>query len=87
MVQRTFRAKGLPYVSELALENVKAMKALVQWNHEHGIRFFRYTSCYHLLLPKLWVIMLSHSYIQSCAVAVFLSYLHFPCTLGGVARQ
>lgn len=41
MVQKTFKAKGLPYVSELALENSRAMKALVQWNHEHGIRFFR----------------------------------------------
>lgn len=41
MVQKTFKAKGLPYVSQLALENVKALKALVQWNHEHGIRFFR----------------------------------------------
>lgn len=52
MVQRTFKAKGLAYVSELALENVKAMKALVQWNHEHGIRFFRYSSIPLLALLK-----------------------------------
>ena len=41
MVQKTFKQKGLPYVSQLALENSRALKALVQWNHEHGIRFFR----------------------------------------------
>ena len=41
MVKKTFKEKGLPYVSELALENSRALKALVQWNHEHGIRFFR----------------------------------------------
>ncbi|KAL3142635.1 hypothetical protein ABBQ38_002945 [Trebouxia sp. C0009 RCD-2024] len=44
MVQKTFKQKGLPYVSQLALENSRAMKALVQWNHEHSIRFFRMTS-------------------------------------------
>jgi len=38
----TFKQKGMTYVSQLALENVKALKAIIQWNHEHGIRFFRY---------------------------------------------
>lgn len=37
------KEKGMSYVSELALENAKALKAIVQWNHENGIRFFRYT--------------------------------------------
>ena len=41
LIQKTFRTKGLPYVSELALENAKALKALIQWNHEHGVRLFR----------------------------------------------
>ena len=41
MVQKTFKERGLPYVSQLALENSRALKALVQWNHEHAIRFFR----------------------------------------------
>jgi UV DNA damage endonuclease len=31
-------------VSELALENAKALKALIHWNHEHGVRLFRVTS-------------------------------------------
>ncbi|DBA81748.1 TPA: hypothetical protein ACH3X1_007483 [Trebouxia sp. C0004] len=44
----TFKQKGMSYVSQLALENVKALKAIIQWNHEHGIRFFRMTST---LLP------------------------------------
>lgn len=51
MVQKTFKAKGLPYVSELALENSRAMKALVQWNHEHGIRFFRSHPLLYALIP------------------------------------
>ena len=37
----TFKQKGMTYVSQLALENVKALKAIIQWNHEHGVRFFR----------------------------------------------
>ena len=41
MRKKTFKEKGLAYVSKLALENSRALKALVQWNHEHGIRFFR----------------------------------------------
>ncbi|KAA6425044.1 MAG: UV damage endonuclease [Trebouxia sp. A1-2] len=44
----TFKQKGMTYVSQLALENVKALKAIIQWNHEHGVRFFRMTST---LLP------------------------------------
>ena len=31
----------MSYVSQLALENVSALKGIIQWNHEHGIRFFR----------------------------------------------
>ena len=51
MREVTFKQKGLAYVSQLALENIQALKAIIQWNHEHGIRFFRYT-----LPPKhhLW---------------------------------
>ena len=43
MREVTFKQKGLAYVSQLALENIQALKAIIQWNHEHGIRFFRYT--------------------------------------------
>jgi UV DNA damage repair endonuclease len=33
--------KGLPYLGELALANCRDLARLIQWNHEHGIRFFR----------------------------------------------
>ena len=42
MRKETFQQKGLPYVSQLAMENCQALKAIIQWNHENGIRFFRY---------------------------------------------
>lgn len=46
MREVTFKQKGLTYVSQLALENIQALKAIIQWNHEHGIRFFRMTSTF-----------------------------------------
>lgn len=42
-IQKTYLEKGLPYISSLALENSRALPAIIQWNHEHGIRFFRHT--------------------------------------------
>ena len=40
-IQKTFLEKGLDYVSELALENCRALAGIIQWNHEKGIRLFR----------------------------------------------
>ena len=45
MIQKTFREKGLPYVSQLALQNVQELKGIIKWNAEHGIRLFRCTAC------------------------------------------
>ena len=45
MIQKTFKEKGLPYVSQLALQNVQELKAIIKWNAEHGIRLFRCTAC------------------------------------------
>ena len=45
MIRRTFDAKGIPYASELALQNVTDLISHIQWNHEHGIEVFRITSC------------------------------------------
>ena len=45
MIQRTFKAKGLPYASELALQNSADLIKHVTWNHAHGIKVFRVTSC------------------------------------------
>ena len=44
MIQRTFRAKGLPYASELGLLNCKDLYKILQWNLDHGFAFFRLTS-------------------------------------------
>lgn len=47
-ILRTYNEKGLVYISQLALQNCKDLLPIVQWNHEHSIRLFRYV---HLLRP------------------------------------
>jgi UV DNA damage endonuclease len=44
MVKRTFNAKGLDYVSELALLNAKDIIKILEWNRMNGIKFFRLSS-------------------------------------------
>jgi UV DNA damage endonuclease len=44
MRQKTFNERGLPYVSELALQNVKDLVNIVKWNEEMGIKLFRMSS-------------------------------------------
>ena len=44
MRRKTFEAKGLEYVSDLALLNVKDLKTIVQWNNEMKIKLFRLSS-------------------------------------------
>ena len=44
MVKRTFEAKGLDYVSELALLNAKDIIKILEWNRLNGIKFFRLSS-------------------------------------------
>ncbi len=44
MVKRTFKERGLPYASELALQNCKDLLTVLKWNHAHGIHFFRLSS-------------------------------------------
>ena len=44
MRRKTFDSKGLDYVSELSLQNVKDLKTIVMWNNEMGIRLFRLSS-------------------------------------------
>ncbi len=44
MIKRTFQSKGLPYVSELVLQNVKDLIKILQWNHENDISFYRMSS-------------------------------------------
>ena len=44
MVKRTFEAKGLDYVSELALANSKDLLKILVWNKNNNIKFFRLSS-------------------------------------------
>ena len=44
MRQKTFNERGLPYVSELALQNVKDLVNIIKWNNEMGIKQFRMSS-------------------------------------------
>jgi UV DNA damage endonuclease len=44
MIKRTFQEKGLPYASELALQNCKDLLKILEWNHQNDIRFFRISS-------------------------------------------
>ena len=44
MVKKTFLERGLDYVSELALQNVKDLKTILEWNHSNSIRMYRMSS-------------------------------------------
>lgn len=44
MIKRTFDERGLPYVSELVLQNVRDLVSIVQWNYRNGIHFYRMSS-------------------------------------------
>jgi len=43
-IKRTFLAKGIPYVSELALANVRDLIEVIKWNERNGIRVYRMSS-------------------------------------------
>jgi UV DNA damage endonuclease len=44
MIKRTFEARGLDYVSELALLNAKDIIHILEWNRLNGIKLFRLSS-------------------------------------------
>jgi UV DNA damage endonuclease len=44
MVNRTFQAKGMDYVSELTLLNSKDIIKILEWNRMNGIKLFRLSS-------------------------------------------
>jgi UV DNA damage endonuclease len=44
MVKKTFLERGLDYVSELALQNVKDLKTILEWNRSNSIRMYRMSS-------------------------------------------
>ncbi len=44
MVRRTFNSKGLPYVSELIIENLKDTLRVIDWNIQNNIYVYRLSS-------------------------------------------
>ena len=44
MIRRTFNAKGLDYVSEIVLENLRNLTKIVGWNNQNGIKVYRMSS-------------------------------------------
>ena len=44
MRRKTFDSKGLDYVSELSLQNVKDLETHIHWNNEFKIKLFRLSS-------------------------------------------
>tara|TARA_B100001769_G_scaffold242169_1_gene210076 strand:+ start:384 stop:1295 length:912 start_codon:yes stop_codon:yes gene_type:complete len=44
MIKRTFTERGLPYASELTLENCKDLLTILKWNNDNGFKFFRMSS-------------------------------------------
>lgn len=43
-IKKTFQEKGLPYVSQLALTNVRNLIEIIKWNHQNGILVYRMSS-------------------------------------------
>jgi UV DNA damage endonuclease len=44
MQKATFEERGLAYASELAVQNVRDLRTILEWNREHGVGFYRCTS-------------------------------------------
>ena len=44
MIKRTFQEKGIAYASELALQNVRDLNRILEWNLENNIYFYRLSS-------------------------------------------
>ena len=44
MRKATFEERGPSYAAELAAQNLRDLRAILEWNHEHGIDFYRVTS-------------------------------------------
>ncbi len=44
MIRKTFDAKGIPYVSDLALQNIRDLIEVIKWNEKNNIKFYRMSS-------------------------------------------
>lgn len=44
MIRRTFMDKGLAYAGELIIQNLLDLGQVIEWNHQHGVGFYRMSS-------------------------------------------
>ena len=44
MIKRTFKGRGIEYASELALQNLRDLYTILEWNLENDIYFYRLSS-------------------------------------------
>ena len=44
MIKRTFQERGIDYASELALQNLRDLRKILEWNLENDIYFYRLSS-------------------------------------------
>ena len=44
MIKRTYHDRGIEYASELALQNLRDLHTILQWNLDHDIYFYRLSS-------------------------------------------
>ena len=44
MIKKTFKEKGIPYASELGIQNCRDLVEIIKWNHQNNINFFRLSS-------------------------------------------
>lgn len=44
MIKRTFEAKGVPYASEIVLDNLRDLAKIIQWNSENDFQVYRMSS-------------------------------------------
>jgi len=44
MIRKTFDSKGLSYVSELVLQNLRDLLSIIKWNEQNDIKFYRMSS-------------------------------------------
>lgn len=41
LILKTLETKGPEYAGEMALQNVRDLLPIIQWNYENGVRLFR----------------------------------------------
>ena len=44
MIKRTFNEKGIPYASELSIQNCRDLIEIIKWNEQNDVKFFRMSS-------------------------------------------